>query len=225
MDTTMDVCDTCGRTGVELTRGADNGLICSVCAAEEPCPICGSEPGQRHDPKCDLAHEPCPECGAPGNEPHDPGCPLVEPQELDPDRYREGAELDESGFEDDDLPDLHGDDPESQEYLQTGPECPQCHGENTDFEGGPPSMMDHGTTKVLHCRDCDAEFEMDPFTGELAEGKLIPQGVAGFDRFMDATLIKETHQRKAHAALSPQRQLARGYQEHPLGRVRIGRSR
>lgn len=120
------------------------------------------------------------------------------------------------------LPDL-SDDPEAQEYLQTGPECPQCHGENTEFEGGPPSMMDHGTTRTLHCRDCDAEFEMDPFTGELAEGKS-SRGVSSFDKFMDATLIKETHQRKVDAKVSPQRQIARGYQEHPLGRVRMGKT-
>ena len=44
-----------------------------------------------------------------------------------------------------------------------------------------------------------------------------------FDKFMDATLLKETRQATHDVkVVSPQRLLARNYQEHPLGKIRIG---
>ncbi len=40
---------------------------------------------------------------------------------------------------------------------------------------------------------------------------------------MDATLIAESRRRSLDAqTITPQRQLARSYREHPLGRIRMG---
>lgn len=47
-----------------------------------------------------------------------------------------------------------------------------------------------------------------------------------FDKFMHSTLVKEGKERTRDAeTVSPQRRLARSYQEHPLARVRVGRSK
>lgn len=44
-----------------------------------------------------------------------------------------------------------------------------------------------------------------------------------FDKFMDSTLLTEQKRKtQDEAQVSPQRRIARGYQEHPLGKVRVG---
>lgn len=45
-----------------------------------------------------------------------------------------------------------------------------------------------------------------------------------FDKFMTGTLLKEGREKKVDATeVSPQRRIARNYQERPLGRIRMGK--
>ena len=93
-----------------------------------------------------------------------------------------------------------GIDGECPECGHTDEACPEC--------GAPPGMpCDPG------CPNAEAH---DHGVHECTQ----------FDRFMDVALVKEARSRGVDAeAPSPQRRLARSYQEHPLGRVRVGARR
>jgi len=75
------------------------------------------------------------------------------------------------------------------------------------------------------CPHCDAMFdephgEECPFYDE-EDAANYSEGVS-FDKFMDRTLLSESKRKTVDEKLSPQRQLARNYQENPLGKTRIG---
>jgi hypothetical protein len=84
---------------------------------------------------------------------------------------------------------------------------------DTGYKPGPLDNLDNpsGNTGFL-----PGYYKRKP-VGEVTEG-------LSFDKFMDATLIAEAKtQGEPARQIHPQRQLARSYQEHPLGKTRIGR--
>ena len=87
--------------------------------------------------------------------------------------------------------------------------CPECGEELNEFPGG---GHDPDCTYV---RDADANRQVVHVREPRHEG-------INFDKFMDRTLIAESKRKTLDEKVSPQRQLARNYQEHPLGKVRMG---
>jgi hypothetical protein len=87
--------------------------------------------------------------------------------------------------------------------------CPEC-GENlNEFPGG----HDPDCTYVRDTGAPAKEVELTP--------NIQHESIGGFDKFMDRTLLAEGKRKTLNEKLSPQRQLARNYQEHPLGKTRI----
>jgi hypothetical protein len=88
--------------------------------------------------------------------------------------------------------------------------CPEC--------GAPPGMP--------HDPGCPVAEEMGPDPDRAYDARVDrePRYEAnGFDKFMDSTLIMEQKKKTVDAdTVSPQRRLARNYQEHPLGKIRMG---
>jgi len=83
---------------------------------------------------------------------------------------------------------------------ELGDNCPEC--------GAPPDMP--------HDPRCPNAEQMEPDPDRYREA-------TDFDRFMDVTLFKESKSHGVDAKKpSPQRLIARKYQEHPLGKIRIG---
>jgi hypothetical protein len=88
--------------------------------------------------------------------------------------------------------------------------CPECGEELNEFPGGG------------HYPDCTYVRDNDPDLHVIHVREPQHEGVC-FDKFMDRTLLAEHRLQTVDAkAPSPQRRIARGYQEHPLGKVRMG---
>jgi len=118
----------------------------------------------------------------------------------------------------------------------TGDTCESCGGAGTvpgsgeygDRLGPYPCDDCNGTgTKSSNeaCQGCNAQVgeHCDPECSihGAEHPDRMGEGVS-FDKFMDRTLLSESKRKTVDEKLSPQRQLARNYQENPLGKTRIG---
>jgi len=129
---------------------------------------------------------------------------------------------------------------------EEGRECDACEGTGIDFDTDTECAECAGTgylpEEEIHgaCPGC-GEYYYDSGCEHGAGCKTCPECYgrgcelctpevqsesADFDKFMDVTLLKEsclhTHNAKT---VSPQRQMARNYQENPLGRITYGAKR
>jgi hypothetical protein len=104
-------------------------------------------------------------------------------------------------------------------YSPAGSDCPSCGAELSppSEEGCAECGAPLGTPCADGCPSASADrHEADP--DRYREGV----DAMDFDKFMDATLLKETRQATHDVKeVSPQRRLARNYQEHPLGKIRF----
>lgn len=119
--------------------------------------------------------------------------------------------------------------------LRNGNVCPACDGTGDKLESIEDQLKRQGLRLanngeagwyvMVTDRDADGTYGTKVWATDLpetqAEGKM-----NDFDKFMDVTLISEarTHGTTDNAA-SPQRRLARSYQENPLGRIKFGGKR
>ena len=118
-----------------------------------------------------------------------------------------------------------------------GRTCHLCHG-----MGYSPSSTWDGESDPMEgaheCEECGSMVTRDADTcpecntpvpetpDEEEEVHVVPHvqhESFGFDKFMDQTLLKETRSKTVDSkTVSPQRRLARNYQEHPLGKTKAG---
>lgn len=131
--------------------------------------------------------------------------------------------------------------------------CTVCHGTGKVKDEQVTESMEETNMQELvwKCDSCkhvepveDGGYELgdvetcvhcDDGVAEVMEKDLVPHVVGAgmpqhenteFDKFMDSTLLKEGKKLTQDAStVSPQRRLARNYQEHPLGRVKMGAKR
>lgn len=109
--------------------------------------------------------------------------------------------------------------------------CDMC-GEECDPET--LVMMGPGQLRCRSCADDEASRDVelgnlkrdDDARNDAYDRKRLGEALetSSFDRFMRQTLLVENGRKRIDAPeASPQRKLARSYQEHPLGRTRIKR--
>lgn len=95
-------------------------------------------------------------------------------------------------------------------------ECPECFGTGLD-------PMSHDIDEDPTCTACDGTGGVEVYDAGGNPLVAHTNESTDFDKFMDSTLIMEQKKKTVDASkTSPQRLLARGYQEHPLGKIRIG---
>jgi hypothetical protein len=123
----------------------------------------------------------------------------------------------------DELPDEdppYIDDSNYQDYVNSGPECDHCGGENTKMNEPIPSMMGYGSDDSWTCSDCGKTSFSDPLG---RPSRMRNEGAGEFDKFMDRILINEGHHRlAARDDDSPQRRRAARHQDRPLNKIRYG---
>ena len=118
------------------------------------------------------------------------------------------------------------DDPMIEQFDASDECCPECDGEGCDPDGFEPCEMCDGTGFVPgdeevrgacpECHGSGCEMCVPEVQSESTD----------FDKFMHVTLLKESCLHTQNAKIvSPQRQMARNYQENPLGRIRMGAKR
>lgn len=100
--------------------------------------------------------------------------------------------------------------------------CPHCGADTTEIHDEKCPFFEHDVDPMEGgCDTCGAPPGM-PCDPRCTSTKQHDEGFS-FDKFMAGTLLKESHKRTVHAKNdSPQRQLARNYQEHPNGKTRMG---
>ena len=105
-----------------------------------------------------------------------------------------------------------------------GAPCPECNGTGASVSGGEDDLCPEcGAPPGL---PCDPGCPNAETLGPDPDRKRHEESVShDFDKFMASTLIKESRALCKSAPVSPQRQLARNYQEHPLGKIKLGGKR
>jgi hypothetical protein len=90
----------------------------------------------------------------------------------------------------------------------------ECTCDGCGTEGAPCAEFPLGSGELL-CPDCYFAAADEP-------SPVVNEGLS-FDKFMDRTLLNESKRKTvSESKVHPMRSLQRGYQEHPLGKIRIG---